>query len=114
MDPALILITEGLARSAGPFPSAAYQEKLFTLEETAKDAGLGLWNPDACPQPTPVPANCNIKGNIHWKKRQKLYFPPECTGYQRVTIEPKNGDRWFCSVDDAEAAGFTLSSTCAL
>ena len=111
-DVGLALITEGLAKSLGPFPTEEYKELIFTAEEKAKDEKKGLWQENVCPAPTPVPENCKIKGNVHWKKRQKLYFPPACTGYARVVVDERNGDRWFCTAAEAEAADFSLSSTC--
>lgn len=112
VDLGATLVAEGLAKVIGPFPTPIYQEKLLQLEEAAHQKELNLWNLNSCPPPIEPSKDCQIKGNIHWKKRQKLYFPPTCPSYNRIVIEPKNGDRWFCSVDEAQAHGFNLSSTC--
>lgn len=112
LNPSQILVQEGLARATGPFLSDDEAQAYFRLEEEAKNQKRGLFNPQNCRAPTPRPANCNLKGNVHWKKRQKLYFPPNCSGYQRIVVEEKNGDAWFCSATEAEAAGFSLAVTC--
>lgn len=111
-NPTKVLVKEGLARVTGPFLSDDEKQNLFQLEEEAKNQQRGLYDPKICPPLMPKPPSCNIKGNVHWKKRQKLYFPPDCPGYARIVVEPKNGDAWFCSVDEAVQAGFALSSTC--
>jgi hypothetical protein len=51
----------------------------------------------------PHPPNCDIKGNVNGSKR--LYFLPGLPGYEDVRINRK-GERWFCSEDEALAAGW--------
>ena len=104
------LIKDGLAKTTAS-KNSIYHKKMLDLELEAKEKGLGLWG-DSCPQPTPQPPDCLIKGNIHWKKKQKLYSRPGCYNYNKIVIDQKNGDRWFCSEEEAKSAGFSLSLDC--
>lgn len=51
-----------------------------------------------------MPPNCSIKGN----DRSGIYHMEGCRQYQRL----KNPGRWFCSEDEARAAGFRIAKTC--
>lgn len=48
--------------------------------------------------------DCNIKGNI--SRRGKIYHTPESSSYNAVKIDTSKGERFFCSIADAEAAGW--------
>ena len=47
---------------------------------------------------------CAIKGNISGPER--IYHLPGSHNYARTTINEVKGERWFCSEDDAKAAGW--------
>ena len=47
-----------------------------------------------------------VKGNLSGSRRTKRYFIPTDDFYDQVEIDPRAGEAWFCSVDDARAAGF--------
>jgi endonuclease YncB( thermonuclease family) len=47
---------------------------------------------------------CAIKGNISGSG--KIYHMPDSKNYARTTIDEASGERWFCSEDDARAAGW--------
>jgi endonuclease YncB( thermonuclease family) len=49
-------------------------------------------------------AGCAIKGNISAGGR--IYHLPGQKDYDRVTISPSRGERWFCSEPQARAAGW--------
>ena len=51
---------------------------------------------------------CNIKGNISGKG-EKIYHTPGGRYYEGVKIEPRKGEAFFCTVKDAEEAGFRPS-----
>ena len=59
-----------------------------------------------------MPEGCEIKGKYAVRAlltgHRGIYHLPGCRSYQRT----KYVDRWFCSEDDAIAAGFRLSFTC--
>lgn len=50
------------------------------------------------------PAGCTIKGNISAGGR--IYHLPGQPGYGATVISPSRGERWFCSVAEARAAGW--------
>ncbi|MFN8440618.1 MAG: thermonuclease family protein [Caldilineaceae bacterium] len=49
--------------------------------------------------------SCAIKGNVNSKK-DKIYHMPGWRDYKRTNINPNEGDRWFCTEEEALAAGF--------
>jgi hypothetical protein len=51
-----------------------------------------------------APDGCPIKGQVIGKER--VYVLPGAPEYQRVRVQTARGDRWFCSEQDAAAAGF--------
>ncbi len=48
---------------------------------------------------------CNIKGNIS-SKGERIYHVPGQKWYNRTKISESRGERWFCSEDEAQAAGW--------
>jgi len=50
-------------------------------------------------------AGCRIKGNVS-KDGERIYHVPGQKYYDRTKISPRNGERWFCSEDEARAAGW--------
>ena len=50
-------------------------------------------------------ASCNVKGNIS-RKGERIYHVPGQKYYDRTKISESKGERWFCSQDEAEAAGW--------
>jgi endonuclease YncB( thermonuclease family) len=86
-------------------------------EKSAQVAGLGLWSgsfdlpadwraADRSAQTTPQPATgaCIIKGNISASGR--IYHQPHNRDYADTRIDESRGERWFCTPDEAEAAGW--------
>lgn len=59
---------------------------------------------DGCAEP-PAGSNCTIKGNVN-SKGERIYHMPGGRYYNRTDIKPEEGDRWFCTPSEAEAAGF--------
>ncbi len=100
---------------------AAYAYETYALdyvpqEEEARAGGRGLWRAGSqspsefradhrttlAPQ-TP-PSDCAIKGNI--SSSGKIYHLPDGQWYARTRINAGAGERWFCSEDEARAAGW--------
>lgn len=88
---------------------------IYDLDEKgAAVAQRGLWSVDiALPSDyraaqvsrDTAPVNgCVIKGNI--SDNGRIYHMPEQEHYSRTRINPSNGERWFCSRAEAEAAGW--------
>ena len=52
-------------------------------------------------------AGCNIKGNVSMRNNgQWIYHCPNWRDYDRTEVNYDEGDRWFCSEEEAIAAGF--------
>jgi hypothetical protein len=90
-----------------------YSSRYVEQEAAAREAGIGLWEGEAqapwdwraAQLEANAPANeCVIKGNI--SKGEKVYFMPFHTLYANVKIDPAKGERWFCTEDEAMAAGW--------
>jgi hypothetical protein len=93
-------------------------------EEHARAAELGVWASEFMPpwewrrssQPEEPPlsheqparnerADCRIKGNINWQG-ERIYHVPGSSSYEETKIDESRGERLFCSVEDARAAGW--------
>ena len=48
--------------------------------------------------------DCTIKGNVN-RAGECIYHKPGSRWYAKIEMRVSKGTRWFCSVDDAEAAG---------
>lgn len=58
---------------------------------------------------TPPDPSCTIKGNVN-SSGERIYHVVGGSFYNRTDIKPEEGDRWFCTTPEAEAAGFRQSS----
>jgi micrococcal nuclease len=56
--------------------------------------------------------DCVIKGNISDRGFGKIYFVPNCINYNRVKIDLKRGEKWFCTEEEAKEAGFRKATNC--
>ena len=118
------LVRDGDAREYTYDEPYRYQQQFRGLEDEAQSAGAGIWSA-ACRQQavtTTVAApngatpnggtthnvpdpNCPIKGNIN-SKGDRIYHVPGDESYAETVITPAKGERWFCSVEQAQAAGW--------
>ncbi|WP_454015299.1 sunset domain-containing protein [Aquamicrobium terrae] len=57
---------------------------------------------DRAPEVSP---GCKIKGNIS-SKGERIYHLPGQENYDRTRISERKGERWFCSENEARAAGW--------
>jgi endonuclease YncB( thermonuclease family) len=48
--------------------------------------------------------DCTIKGNVN-SSGECIYHTPKSRWYAQIQMKISKGTRWFCSVEDAEAAG---------
>lgn len=101
---------------------AAWAYRKYSLdyvrhEARAEAAGRGLWSGEAeraetfrkresqaSAQPVSQSGGCVIKGNISEKGR--IYHVPGQKFYAQTRISEAKGERWFCSEDEARAAGW--------
>jgi endonuclease YncB( thermonuclease family) len=99
-----------------------YSKAFIIQEEEAKTAKVGIWagtfqmpwdfrhNPATVGStPTSKKAaehgDCLIKGNIS-SKNERIYHVPGTSWYNKTKIDTAKGERWFCSEDEAQAAGW--------
>jgi hypothetical protein len=59
----------------------------------------------------PAKARCLIKGNVS-SKGERIYHPPGCRHYASTVIDPRRGERWFCSEREAQEAGWRRTKVC--
>jgi hypothetical protein len=63
--------------------------------------------PDGCPEGCEVPRpGCVILGNISYRTGERIYHAPGQRNYNDVEMDPSNGERWFCSEEEATANGW--------
>ncbi len=104
------LVSDGLA-----FAYRRFSQDYVLAEKGAAVRDMGLHasrvqNPSQFRQTRAVgriPENraCVIKGNIS-RAGAKIYHVPGQRDYERTGIRPETGERWFCSVTEARAAGW--------
>ena len=116
------LLTNGLADTLFMSNSQKYHDILIHSRNEAVTSERGMWG--ACEQeleektatfetnnPPPNP-DCIIKGNISEHGYGKTYFFPGCPNYKRVKVDFEKGDRYFCTNEEAEVAGFKMAEGC--
>jgi len=57
----------------------------------------------------PIAVGCGIKGNISAAGRERIYHMRGQKYYWSTRINPFQGEKWFCSENDARAAGWRKS-----
>lgn len=92
-----------------------YSGKYVTEEAQARKSKVGIWSGAFQPPwefraakwevaEQTAPAGCPIKGNI--SKNGRIYHAPWSPWYSWTKISESQGERWFCSEDEAVAAGW--------
>jgi len=79
----------------------------------ARGKAIGLWAAPAIPpwewrrkgSQLTTSTDCNIKGNIS-SSGKRIYHVPGGRWYGKTKINEAKGERWFCSEDEARAAGW--------
>ncbi len=83
-------------------------------ETSARDAARGMWSGDfVAPWDwrrgrrliTETNGDCLIKGNIN-PQNNRIYHAPGSSSYAATVINELNGERWFCSEEEAIEAGW--------
>lgn len=92
-----------------------YSQAFVTAEEAAKTEKTGIWagtfqNPwdfrhAPTAKETAAHGECLIKGNIS-SKGERIYHVQGTSWYGKTKIDTSRGERWFCSEDQARAAGW--------
>ncbi len=83
-------------------PPAEYRAERRAGAAARRTAGAA----GAAEREAPDPA-CPIKGNVSAQGR--IYHLPEGAFYERTVIDEGQGERWFCSPEEAQAAGWRAS-----
>ena len=109
-------VNELLVKEGWALAYRQYSEDYASAEGQAKRNNSGLWQgkfvepwnwrrgerlEDVTVQKD---SNCLIKGNI--SSSGKIYHTPSSPWYARTKINTAKGERWFCSEEEAEAAGW--------
>jgi len=128
----MTLLTNGYATVADFPPHFRYQTQFLVAEETAKASLRGIWNPsppgEGLAPPTPGPfsggtlpvprssgaqkcdysgtAQSVIKGNLDSRTGTRTYYVPGDLFYSTTVIDEARGDMWFCTEEEAIAAGW--------
>lgn len=109
-DIAQMLVKEGIA-----FAYRKYAQDYIADEEAAAAADRGLHDMDMQSPARyritrvegrlPLDPACTIKGNIS-RKGTRIYHMPGQAFYEKTSIRPAQGERWFCSEAQARASGW--------
>lgn len=111
-------IAAELVRRGHVFAKTGLFAAYGALENEARDKHAGLWRGEPL-RPADyraqkweeakraAPDGCPIKGDV--KRGRRVYVLPWSRGYRRVRVSRARGERWFCSEDEARAAGFKPS-----
>ncbi len=126
-----------LVRNGHAMDWPRYSNGMFSREQsTAKADKIGIWQgpfqppwewraaqreqPDSSSTISLVPSDassafaseqsgaCSIKGNIS-RKGERIYHVPGQKYYAQTQVSPGKGERWFCSEQEARAAGWRRS-----
>ncbi len=108
-------INAQMVRGGYAWAFVKYSRAYVAEEADARTRGIGIWQ-----APTTTawdhragrwaaandsgPGGCPIKGNI--TSNGRIYHMPWSPWYAKVRIDQGKGERWFCSENDAVAAGW--------
>lgn len=112
-------VQDYLVRAGMALAFTRFSQSFVASEAAARAARVGLW---AGTFDAPwehraarwragevrAPDGCAIKGNINGAG-ERIFHPPWSPHYDRVRMEPRDierGKRWFCSEEEALAAGW--------
>ncbi len=104
-----------LVRQGYVFADGSFLARYSSEEREARAAKAGLWSGEA-ERPADfrakrweeakrrAPEGCPIKGQVSGASR--IYVLPWSPDYERIRVQKGRGERWFCSEQEAVAAGF--------
>jgi len=104
-----------LVRQGHVFADGSVIARYASQEREARAAKVGLWSGEA-ERPAAyraklweeakrrAPEGCPIKGQVSGASR--VYVLPWAPDYERARVQKARGERWFCSEQEAVAAGF--------
>ncbi len=110
-------INRWLVREGWAVASRRYSLNYVDAEDAARQHQAGVWSSEfvmpwdwrrgqrLVRPAAETPNGCNIKGNIS-KDGERIYHVPGQGNYEQTRISVDKGERWFCSEDEAIAAGW--------
>lgn len=106
-----LLVKEGFAHASSYPPDVKYQDLLNSAQKEAQSQNMGLWagcngEPGTASQDQ---NGCVIKGNISFSTGEKIYHMPGQEYYDKTLIDESRGEKWFCTEDEAQKAGWRKS-----
>ncbi len=115
-------LNEAMVSSGNAWAFRRYSSDFIAAEEQARSQGLGVWQAltdapwhvrklaraqrqanQVQNNDSPMPG-CDIKGNI--SAAGQLYHLPSSRAYAKTRISLSRGERWFCSIEEAQEAGW--------
>lgn len=106
-----LLVREGFAHASSYPPDVKYQDLLNSAQSEAQSQNVGLWA--GCRGESGTTAifqeGCAIKGNISFSTGEKIYHMPGQEYYDKTSIDESKGERWFCTEEEAQKAGWRKS-----
>jgi endonuclease YncB( thermonuclease family) len=104
------MVRQGLA-----WAFVKYSRTYVEAEAEARMLRLGIWQGEATPAwiyrarawdaaDDAAPGGCAIKGNI--SRVGQVYHLPWSPWYGKVKVDAQKGERWFCSEEEAQQAGW--------
>ena len=109
-------IAAGLVQSGHVFAVPGFFARYGSAEGQARAAKAGVWQSDEVERPSEfrakrwdeakraAPEGCPIKGRV--ASGSRTYVLPWSSSYERVRVRTERGERWFCSEQEARAAGW--------
>jgi endonuclease YncB( thermonuclease family) len=109
-------IGEALVRAGYAFAESGLVSPYRGAEDSARVAKAGVWGSTEPERPAAwrerlwsaakrqAPDGCPIKGRVRGNERE--YLLPWSSDYERARISARRGERWFCSEEEAVAAGW--------
>lgn len=113
------MIENGYARARSYLPDTLNDLILKKSQEEAESKQLGLWK--ACggfDEKISIDNNdngereCQIKGNISYNTEEKIYHLPDCPDYKKTKIDELDGEKWFCTEEEAQSLGWRKAQNC--
>lgn len=117
-----IELNEAMVSSGYAWAFRRYSSDYIAAEEHARSQGLGVWQAptdtpwhiraiarakiqaDHADNNDPPMPGCDIKGNI--STAGHLYHLPSSRAYAKTRIDLSRGERWFCTMEEAQEAGW--------
>ena len=120
-----LLIKDGFALEYTYNKKYKYQKIFKKSEIEAKNKKIWIWNKNYCIEKwfKKIEENykkniddslrkCNIKWNISYKTKKKLYHLPSCTWYKKTKINLNKWEKWFCSEKEAITSWWIKAWNC--